>query len=84
IEAEWATQPAPAVYSLFGIPDQEEETNKFGCQIPYALGIIATRSVDTPVIRLKELMVQHEDRFRNGFKAYALLEQLRAGSTVQA
>ncbi|VTM53409.1 cytochrome d terminal oxidase, polypeptide subunit I [Klebsiella pneumoniae] len=51
---------------------------------PYALGIIATRSVDKPVIGLKDLMVQHEERIRNGMKAYALLEQLRAGSTDQA
>ncbi len=29
-------------------------------------------------------MVQHEERIRNGMKAYALLEQLRAGSTDQA
>ncbi|STD18562.1 cytochrome d ubiquinol oxidase subunit 1 [Enterobacter asburiae] len=33
---------------------------------------------------LKELMVQHEERIRNGMKAYSLLEQLRAGSTDQA
>lgn len=84
IEAEWETQPAPAAFTLFGIPDQEEETNKFAIQIPYALGIIATRSVDTPVIGLKELMVQHEERIRNGMKAYSLLEQLRSGSTDQA
>ncbi len=29
-------------------------------------------------------MVQHEERIRNGMKAYQLLEQLRAGSTDQA
>lgn len=83
IEAEWETQPAPAAFTLF-IPDQNAQTNHFAIQIPYALGIIATRSVDKPVIGLKDLMVQHEERIRNGMKAYALLEQLRAGSTDQA
>ncbi len=39
--------------------------------------------MDTPVIGLKDLMVQHEERIRNGMKAYELLEQLRAGSTDQ-
>ncbi|XPE65255.1 cytochrome ubiquinol oxidase subunit I [Shigella flexneri] len=34
-----------------------------------------------PVIGLKELMVQHEERIRNGMKAYSLLERLRSGST---
>lgn len=29
-------------------------------------------------------MVQHEERIRNGMKAYQLLEELRAGSTDQA
>ncbi|MWL75372.1 cytochrome bd-I ubiquinol oxidase subunit CydA, partial [Escherichia coli] len=84
IEAEWETQPAPAAFTLFGIPDQDAQENRFAIQIPYALGIIATRSVDTPVIGLKDLLVQHEERIRNGMKAYSLLEQLRAGSTDQA
>lgn len=77
-------KPAPASFTLFGIPDQDKQENHLAIQIPYALGIIATRSVDTPVIGLKDLMVQHEERIRNGMKAYELLEQLRAGSTDQA
>ncbi|HAI51094.1 MAG TPA: cytochrome bd-I ubiquinol oxidase subunit CydA, partial [Enterobacteriaceae bacterium] len=84
IEAEWETQPAPASFTLFGIPDQDKQENHFAIQIPYALGIIATRSVDTPVIGLKDLMVQHEERIRNGMKAYQLLEELRAGSADQS
>lgn len=62
----------------------EAQENRFAIQIPYALGIIATRSVDKQVTGLKDLMVQHEERIRNGMKAYALLEQLRAGSTDRA
>jgi cytochrome d ubiquinol oxidase subunit I len=84
IEAEWETQPAPAAFTLFGIPDQDKQENSFSIQIPYALGIIATRSVDKQVTGLKDLMAQHEERIRNGMKAYSLLEQLRGGSTDQA
>ncbi|WP_318370013.1 cytochrome ubiquinol oxidase subunit I [Enterobacter sp.] len=84
IEAEWETQPAPAAFTLFGLPDQDTQENNFAIQIPYALGIIATRSVDTPVIGLKDLMVQHEERIRNGMKAYQLLEELRAGTADQS
>ena len=80
IEAEWDTQPAPAAFTLFGVPDQKEETNHYAIQIPYLLGLIATRSTDTPVIGLKDLMAQHEVRIRNGMKAYALLNELRSGS----
>ncbi|WP_312242022.1 cytochrome ubiquinol oxidase subunit I [Pantoea sp.] len=80
IEAEWETQPAPAAFTLFGLPNQEAQKNDYAIQIPYLLGLIATRSVDTPVTGLKELLTQHEIRIRNGMKAYALLNELRAGN----
>ncbi|UZX66226.1 cytochrome ubiquinol oxidase subunit I [Yersinia ruckeri] len=84
IEAEWETQPPPAAFTLFAIPNQEKMENAFAIQIPYALGLIATRSLDTPVIGLRDLMSQHEVRIRNGIQAYHLLEQLRAGNTDPA
>lgn len=84
IEAEWETQPAPASFTLFGLPNQETQENEYAIQIPYLLGLIATRSVDKPVLGLKDLMVQHEVRIRNGMKAYQLLEELRAGNTDPA
>ncbi|MGP4128977.1 cytochrome ubiquinol oxidase subunit I [Pantoea tagorei] len=87
IEAEWETQPAPAAFTLFGLPNQEKQENAAAVQIPGLLGLIATRSIDTPVTGLKDLMAQHEVRIRNGMKAYALLNQLRGGSedpTVRA
>lgn len=80
IEAEWETQPAPAAFTLFGLPDQQGQKNDYAIQIPGLLGLIATRSVDTPVTGLKELLAQHEIRIRNGMKAYALLNELRAGN----
>jgi cytochrome d ubiquinol oxidase subunit I len=81
IEAEWDTQPAPASFTLFGLPNQDKMENEYSIQIPYLLGLIATRSVDTPVTGLRDLMAQHEVRIRNGMKAYNLLEELRAGNT---
>lgn len=84
IEAEWETQPPPAAFTLFAIPNQETMENRFAVQIPFALGIIATRSLDTPVIGLRDLMSQHEVRIRNGIHAYSLLEKLRSGNTDPA
>lgn len=84
IEAEWETQPAPASFNLFAIPNQETQSNSFTIEIPYALGIIATRSLDKQVIGLKDLMVQHEARIRNGMIAYKLLQELRTGSADPA
>ncbi|NIF20800.1 cytochrome ubiquinol oxidase subunit I [Candidatus Pantoea multigeneris] len=80
IEAEWETQPAPAAFTLFGLPDQQAQENRYAVQIPWLLGLIATRSLDQPVLGLKDLLQQHEVRIRNGMKAYALLNELRAGS----
>jgi cytochrome d ubiquinol oxidase subunit I len=77
IEAEWETQLPPADFTLFAFPDQQEQKNHFALTIPYALGIIATRSLDTPVIGLRDLMTQHEARIRNGIDAYRLLKVLR-------
>lgn len=84
IEAEWDTHPAPAGFTLFGIPDQEAMRTDYAIRIPYVLGLIATRSLDKEVTGIKDLLVQHEARIRNGMKAYALLEQLRGGDRSEA
>lgn len=81
IEAEWETQPAPAAFTLFGIPDQENETTHAAIKIPWVLGLIATRSADEEVMGIKELKVEHEARIRNGIIAYDLLQKLRNGQT---
>lgn len=79
IEAEWETHPAPAAFTLFGIPNQETMTTDYAVKIPYVLGLIATRSTTEPVIGVKDLMTNHEQRIRNGMLAYAQLQQLRSG-----
>ena len=79
IEAEWETEPAPASFTLFGLPDQAAQRTDYAVRIPYAMGLIATRSLDQQVTGIKDLIAQHEARIRNGMGAYALLEKLRAG-----
>ena len=79
IEAEWNTEPAPASFTLFGIPNQEEMRTDYAIKIPYALGIIATRSLDGQVTGLKDLKSEHELRVRNGMTAYDLLTKLQSG-----
>ncbi|MFQ5757842.1 MAG: cytochrome ubiquinol oxidase subunit I, partial [Acidiferrobacterales bacterium] len=66
IEAEWETHPAPAGFTVFGIPNQEKQTTEYAIKIPYVLGLIATRSFTEKVIGLKDLMDQHEIRIRSG------------------
>ena len=79
IEAEWETEPAPAAFTLFGLPNQAEQRTDYAVKIPYVMGIIATRSVDKQVTGIKDLVSEHQGRIRNGMVAYELLGKLRAG-----
>jgi len=79
IEAEWETAKPPASFTAFGFPDQAAEKTHFAIKIPYLTGLVATRSIDTPVTGIKELKQHHETRIRNGIKAYAALQRLKAG-----
>ena len=77
IEAEWHTHEPPASFTLIGWPDDEAQTTHYAVRIPYALGIVATRSLDEPVLGISDLKDQHEARIRNGIVAYGLLQKLR-------
>jgi cytochrome d ubiquinol oxidase subunit I len=79
IEAEWETVKPPAAFTAFGFPDTAEEKTHFAIKIPYLTGLIATRSVDTPVAGIKNLKEAHEVRIRDGMKAYAALQRLKSG-----
>jgi len=79
IEAEWHTEPAPAGITVFGLPDDEKQRTDYAIKIPYVMGLIATRSVDKPVIGITELKQGHEVRIRNGMKAYAALTRIKSG-----
>lgn len=81
IESEWETTPAPAAFTLFGLPNQTEERTDYAIRIPYALGLIATRTLDEPVVGLKDLMQENEGRIRNGMLAYGALQKMKQGDT---
>lgn len=84
IEAEWETEPPPAAFTLFAIPDQEAQKNHYAIKIPYVMGIIATRSFGKEVIGLKDIIEINEGRIRNGMIAYGLFEKIRAGDASDA
>lgn len=79
IEAEWYTEPAPAAFTLVGLPNQAEQRTDYAIKIPYLLGLIATRSVDEEVTGLIDLKNQNEARIRNGMQSYADLQRLKSG-----
>lgn len=77
IEAEWETDTPPASFTIIGIPDQEKMETEYAVKIPWVLGLIGTRSIDTPIEGLKEILQRNRQRIRNGMKAYASLQQLK-------
>jgi cytochrome d ubiquinol oxidase subunit I len=78
IEAMWNTEPAPASFTLFGLPDLATHTTRYEIKVPWALGLIATRSTDTPVPGINQLVTLAHDRIKDGMKAYAALLAVRA------
>ncbi len=56
IEGMWQTEPAPAGFNLFGIPDPARKRVDDKIKIPWALGIIATRSSDQPIPGIDDLV----------------------------
>ena len=77
IEAEWHTSPAPAPFTLFGIPDMQARETKAAIQIPWVMGLITTRSMDEQVPGIHDLVETNKERIRNGIQAYAALNAVR-------
>jgi len=81
IEGMWDTEPAPAGFNLFGIPDTPHHKIDDTVRIPWVLGIIATRSFDERMPGINELVSRNEGRIRNGLIAYDALERLKQNHT---
>lgn len=81
MEAMWETEPAPASFKLFAIPDQEKRENLIELDIPWAMGIIGTRSLSTEMAGINDLVEHAQVRIRNGLLAYDALQKVRADKT---
>jgi cytochrome d ubiquinol oxidase subunit I len=77
IEGMWETEPAPAAFTLVGIPNTERRTVDYAVKIPWALGIIATRSFDQQIPGIDDLVAHAQVRIRSGLIAYDALERLK-------
>lgn len=78
IEAMWKTEPAPAAFTAIGIPSLKDRETRFAIHIPWVMGLIGTRSIDTPIPGIDELVAKAEQRIRSGVLAYDALEKLKA------
>jgi cytochrome d ubiquinol oxidase subunit I len=81
IEAMWDTEPAPAAFTAFGFPDQAARETHFAIQIPWLMGLIGTRSLDTEIPGIKDLVKLAEGHIQDGVKAYDALQHIRAAKT---
>jgi cytochrome d ubiquinol oxidase subunit I len=77
IEAMWETHPAPAPFNLIGFPDQEARETHYAIEIPWAMGLIGTRSLTTEIPGINDLVAQAETRIRSGIIAYDALLTIR-------
>ncbi|WP_210485331.1 cytochrome ubiquinol oxidase subunit I [Microvirga antarctica] len=75
IEAMWETEPAPAGLTLFALPGRDG--NRFEVKIPWVLGLVTTRSLNTEVPGIWPLVEHAETRIRNGVVASGQLDAIR-------
>lgn len=76
MEGMWETQKAPASFNLFGIPDQKNHVTRATIQIPFVLGLMATRSIDEPLYGINDLVAQNALKIQDGLIAYNALRIL--------
>ena len=77
IEAMWETEPAPASFTVFGIPDVQNRTTHYALQVPWVMGLIGTRSIDKPIPGINNLVEDTKDKIGNGLQAYDAMLVLR-------
>ncbi|MEO7063934.1 MAG: cytochrome ubiquinol oxidase subunit I [Dokdonella sp.] len=77
IESMWETEPAPASFTLFGIPDVSEHTTHLAIRIPWLMGLIGTRSLDTVMPGIDDLVKHAAARIDSGLKAYVAMQRMR-------
>jgi cytochrome d ubiquinol oxidase subunit I len=77
IEAAWHTEAAPAGITLFGLPNLATRTTDYAVNVPWMLGLIATRSLDKEVMGMSELVMHAQERIESGIHAFGAVEVLK-------
>ena len=74
MEGMWETEPAPASFNLLAWPNEAAQKNDWAIHIPYAMGLIATRSTDTVLPGIREIRERNVARVESGVKGVLALE----------
>ncbi|TAL90736.1 MAG: cytochrome bd-I ubiquinol oxidase subunit CydA [Rhodanobacter sp.] len=76
MEGLWKSESAPMPFNLVAFPSQEQQVNRAQVQVPYALSLLVTHSLDGTVPGLDQLEQQAVARIRNGIPAVEALRTL--------
>ena len=76
MEALWQTERAPLAFNVIAIPSQSERRNLWELQIPAALSLLVTHTLDGSVPAADVLMQRAAERIRNGIPAVEALKRL--------
>lgn len=77
MESMWETEKAPAGLTVFGLPSIKEHRTDDSIQVPYVLGLIATRSLSGEVQGIIPLVAKANARIHTGVIAYDAVEKLK-------
>lgn len=77
MEGMWHTEKAPASLTVFGVPDEKTSSMKYAVDVPFVLGLIATRSLNTPLQGITELIDEGKLKIKEGIVAYGALKTLQ-------
>jgi cytochrome d ubiquinol oxidase subunit I len=77
MEAMWETEPAPAGFTLFAIPNEAEARNDYAIHIPYVMVLIGTRTLTEEIPGIAEIKRHNRERVLSGIEAVTALEALR-------
>jgi cytochrome d ubiquinol oxidase subunit I len=81
MEALWKSEPAPMNFNLIAFPSQSEERNLAEVQIPGALSLLVTHSLDGVVPGVDTLQEEAKVRIRNGIPAVFAMQKLSKNPT---
>ena len=84
IEAMWETEPAPASFTIFGIPDLADRTTHYRDQGALGAGADRHPLAEYGSAGIKNLVEANAERIKSGMIAYAALLRLRASTRTTA
>lgn len=72
LEGQWETEKG-AGFTIFAIPDKENETNRYEFEIPYALSLVLKHDINAEIKGLKELPPKERPNVSVSFFSFRIM-----------